>query len=596
MIRLKPGQTEESGTALIRALQREIREATLPDDWHPGELEHYLQEPLRLEAAANGDSYIRADYRRPLTTIMVVVGLVLLIACANLANLSLARASARHHELSVRLALGASRLRVARQLLTESLLLSSIGALLGLLFAFWGSRLLVDQLSTATLNVFLDLSIDWRILGFTAAAAIATAVLFGTAPALRGARLQPAGALKTQARGVIGERTLAPAQVLVVLQVALSLVLLVGAGLFLRTFSSLANSALGFDSAPILIARIEAPLARIPIVERPELFRKMLAAASGIPGVSSAALSDGTPLGNNTWNNLIELPDRPPMPPLERLTYFNMLSAGWFKTYGTPLLAGRDFTDADRPGSPPVAIVNEAFARRFNGGRNPVGMRVRQPHNVTREIVGYVKDAVYESLRAPVPPTLYMAYSQQTQRQATASVSVRAASGSTTLLARPLVAALTGVHGDLVITLRPLADQVGAMMVRERLLASLSGFFGGLALLLAGLGLYGLTAYSVSRRRAEIGIRMALGAAPGGIVTLVWRRAAALVVVGIAAGCAASLWASQFVGPLLFGLQPRDPVTLLSASVVLATIGGVAAWLPARRASRIDPARVLREG
>jgi putative ABC transport system permease protein len=596
MIRLKPGQTEESGTALIRSLQREIREATLPDDWHPGELEHYLQEPLRLEAAANGDSYIRADYRRPLTTIMVVVGLVLLIACANLANLSLARASARHHELSVRLALGASRLRVARQLLTESLLLSSIGALLGLLFAFWGSRLLVDQLSTATLNVFLDLSIDWRVLGFTAAAAIATAVLFGTAPALRGARLQPAGALKTQERGVIAERTLAPAQVLVVLQVALSLVLLVGAGLFLRTFSSLANSTLGFDSAPILIARIEAPLARIPIVERPELFRKMLAAASGIPGVSSAALSDGTPLGNNTWNNLIELPDRPPMPPLERLTYFNMLSAGWFKTYGTPLLAGRDFTDADRPGSPPVAIVNEAFARRFNGGRNPVGMRVRQPHNVTREIVGYVKDAVYESLRAPVPPTLYMAYSQQTQRQATASVSVRAASGSTALLARPLVAALTGVHGDLVITLRPLADQVGAMMVRERLLASLSGFFGGLALLLAGLGLYGLTAYSVSRRRAEIGIRIALGAAPGGIVTLVWRRAAALVVVGIAAGCAASLWASQFLGPLLFGLQPRDPVTLFSASLVLATIGGVAAWLPARRASRIDPARVLREG
>jgi putative ABC transport system permease protein len=379
-------------------------------------------------------------------------------------------------------------------------------------------------------------------------------------------------------------------------QVALSLLLLVSVGLFIRTFTTLARLNLGFDSAPVLIARIEMPGERIDPEARRELSRRMLDAAAQIPGVSSAALSYVTPLGNNTWNNLIELPGRPPTPAAGRLTYFNMISAGWFRTYGTPLLAGRDFSDGDSPGSPPVAIVNEAFARQFNGGNNPVGMRVRNPHNVTRQIVGYVSDTVYESLRAPAPPTLYIPYTQETQLHAGTSLSVRAARGSATLLSKPLVTALTRVNGDMVITLRPLADQVGAMMIRERLVAALSTCFGGLALLLAGLGLYGVTSYGVSRRRSEIGIRLALGAAPSGIVALVWRRAVLLVTIGIAAGSAASLWLSQFVRPLLFGLEPRDPVTLLTAIAVLAAIGGLAAWLPARRAARIDPAAVLREG
>jgi putative ABC transport system permease protein len=596
MIRLRPGQTPEAGTALVRGMQQQIRRATLPDDWHPELLDRYLAEPWRLEPAATGDSYIRDSYRRPLTILMVVVGLVLLIACANLTNLSLARASARRHELGVRLALGASRARVARQLLTESLLLSSIGAALGLLLAFWGSRLLVSQLSTTTNRVFLDLTIDWRLLGFTACVAVATSVLFGTAPALRGARFQPTESLNASIRGVIGQGRFGSAQLLVVLQVALSLVLFVSAGLFLRTFTSLANLALGFDSGPILIARIQAPTARIPVSERPELYQRMLDAASRIPGVSGVALSHVTPLGNDYWYNRIELPGRPPMTIRESLAYFNKVSPRWFSTYGTFLLAGRDFTEADGRSSPPVAIVNEAFARRFNAGQSPIGMRVRQPWGITRQVVGYVKDAVYESVRAPVPPTLYISYWEDRSPQASTSLSVRAAAGSASRLARPLVTAITGVHSDLVITLRTLEDQVDAQMVRERVLASLSAFFGALALLLAGLGLYGVTAYSVSRRRSEIGIRIALGAKPGGIVALVWHRAALLVTIGIAVGLGASLWLSQFVESLLFGLRPHDPITLTAAIVVLAAIGGLAAWLPARRASRIDPAVVLREG
>ena len=616
-IRLKPGQTAESGTARLRALQPRIREAVTPTDWSPAQRARFLSDAFTLEPAATGDSGIRARYRRPLLTLMVVVVLVLLIACANLANLLLARASARRWEFSVRIALGASRVRVARQLLTESVLLASAGALLGLLLAQVSSRLLVRQLSTATNNVFLDLSLDWRVLGFTAGVALITAILFGMAPALRATRAQPNDALKAQSRGAIGDGhargRFNPGSALIVLQVALSLVLVVAAGLFTRTFSSLAGRPLGFDSGSILVASIEIPSAseRKDEARRPELFRQLIRAAAAIPGVSHAALSEVTPLGTNTWNNEVDLLDAPPLAGDDRLAYFNMVSPGWFETYGTPILAGRDFTEADTPATPRVALVNEAFARRFNGGKNPIGMRVRAQGD-TQLIVGVVRDAVYESLRAPVPPTIYLPYGQATRLPSSTSISVRTAGGSPaqtlpktqTLtqaltpmqLTRPLAAALRHVDADLRITFRPLADQVDAALIQERIVAALSAFFGALALLLAGLGLYGITSYAVNRRRAEIAIRMALGAAPAGVVGLVLRRVVILIALGIIAGTAASLWASRFVSPLLFGLEPRDPVTLVAAIVLLAAIGALAGWLPARRASRIDPARILGEG
>ncbi len=594
VMRLVPGQGADTATALLRAAQPQIRAATMPLDWHPGEERRYLSDAWRAEPAATGDSALRERYRRPMTTIMVVVGLVLLIACANLANLLLARAAARRHELTLRIALGASRLRIARQLLTESLLLSGAGALLGLLLAQWASRLLVRQLTTPTNTVFLALSLDWRVLGFTAVVTVATAVLFGTAPAIRGTRLQPNDALKARGRGVIGDGPTGIGHLLVVVQVALSLVLLMGAGLFLRTFASLATLDPGFDRKGLLVASVELPSQLIESAARPELFRRLLETASALPGVSSAALSKATPVSNDTWNNLIELPDGPPMTVPERLTSFNVLSVGWFRTYGTPMLAGRDFTSSDSAGAPPVAIVNEAFARRFTGGRNPVGTRVRQPHNVTRIIVGYVKDAVHESLRETVPPTLYMPYGQVTGLPPSTSISVRAVAGSPVLLTRPLAAALAQVHPELRVTFSPLADRVQATLTQERLVATLSAFFGALGLLLAGLGLYGVTSYSVSRRRTEIGIRLALGAAPGAIVMLVLRRAAILITAGIALGALISLWTSRFVAPLLFGLQPRDPLTMVAGILLLAATGALAAWLPARRSSRIDPAQTIR--
>jgi predicted permease len=600
IVRRHPDQSLEAAKAALRGVQPQIREATIPPRMRTADLPKYLKEPFTLIPAASGASYLRYRYQRPLTTIMVVVGLVLLIACANIANLQLARANARRHELSVRRALGASRLRVARLLLSESLLLSSCGALLGLLFAQWGSRLLVRQLSTTTNAIFLDLSIDWRILTFTAAVTMATAILFGLAPSLRATRVEPNEALKEQARGIAGDTRFGLGSVLVVAQVALSLVLIVAAGLFLRTFFTLTNQRLGFDQDRVLVAEINAQAARVEPADRVPLFERLREAAASVPGVTAAAGSLVTPVSGSTWQFLIELPDGPELPERERGVHVVITSPGFFQTFGTRLLAGRDFTKTDGAGAPPVVIVNEAYVRKFMNGANPIGRTVRQagfPRSpaVTREIVGYAENAIYRNLRQAIPPTIYIPIGQQPELRPFISISVRAAAGSPALLTRGVADALGHVSSDLSITFRPLAEQVRNSLIQERIVATLSGFFGGLALLLAGIGLYGVTSYAVSRRRAEIGIRMALGAAPASVVRMVLRRVAWLVGGGVIAGTIVTVWASRFVTSLLFGLTPQDPVTLSSAAVVLVATGALAGWLPAWRASHIDPARVLRE-
>jgi predicted permease len=599
MLRLKEGQDIGRAQATLQGIQSQIRNETLPHDWRPKDLDGYLREGFSLQAAATGGSALRERYRRPLTTIMVVVGLLLLIACANIANLLLARATARRHEISIRSALGASRWRIARQLLAESLVLSAIGALVGLAVAQIGSRLLVAQLSTSTNTVFLPLDLDWRILGFTGAVAVTTAILFGTAPAFRSTRTQPQDAIKAHGRGVIGDSGLGVGSVLVVLQVALSLVLVVGAGLFMRTFASLATLDLGFDRDPVLVASIDTTRLQLEPSARPALFQRMLEAAASVPGVAQASLSAVTPV-TGSWQFRIELPDGPDLPEHDRGVFVNLVTENWFRTYGISLLVGRDFTHADTTSAPPVVIVNEAFARRFAPGRNAIGARVREPGGpgrpaIDRVIIGLVEDAVYRNVRVPAPPTIYLPFWQQPEPSSRMSLSLRAAGGSPALLIRPLAAALGGVSTDLAITFRPLADQVNASLIQERLLAGLAGFFGGLALLLAGLGLYGVTAYGVTRRRAEMGIRLALGASPRGVTALVLRRVAWLVGLGVVAGTAASLWASRFVSILLYGLEPYDPATIAGAIGILAGVGMLSGWLPARRASRIDPMRVLRE-
>jgi putative ABC transport system permease protein len=603
MARLKPGDSMDRAVTALRGVQPQMREATIPPNWRPKDIPNYLKDPFTLRAAANGPNSLGRQYKDPLYIIMAVVALVLLIACANIANLLLARANARRHELSVRVALGASRWRIARQLLAESALLSFWGTILGLLFAQWGARLLVLEISGPATASALRVSLDWRVLLFTAAIATATALLFGIVPAMRSTRVSPNEAIKEQGRSIVGESRFGFGSLLVVAQVALSLVLVVGAGLFLRTFSTLSSVRLGFEPDPILMVSANAKRSAVDPAQRAALYERLRAAAASVPGVKAAALQNITPLTNSSWDTLIENPEGLSLPEKERDVYMNEVSPGFFATYATPILAGRDFTAQDTLSSPRVVLVNETFAKKYFKGASPIGRRVRNDPSPGetppwKEIIGVVQDAVYDSLRDAIPPTMYQAQAQAEKPGPSVTIAVRAAAGSPARLTRAIADAIGRVDGDVTLTFKPYTDTVRAATVQERVIAMLSAFFGGLALLLAGIGLYGVMSYAVSRRRTEIGIRMALGAGPASAVRLVLARAAWLVGFGVAAGAGLSWWAAKFMASssLIYGVKPRDLGTLLTAALVLSAIGAMAGYLPARRAARIDPARVLREG
>jgi putative ABC transport system permease protein len=599
MLRLKPGQSFDAATAALRALQPQILGSS--------RVPQFLQEPFTLVPAAAGTDIpasARPRYERPILTILVVVALILLIACANLANLALARATVRRHEMSVRLALGAPRWRLARQLLVESLVLAAIGGFAGLLFAAWVSRVLVTQLSAPADHLVLDLSLDWRILAFTAAITVVTAVLFGTAPAFRAARVAPVDALKGAGRtgGSTGGSLRVP-NGLVIAQVALSLVLVCAAGLFVRTFQWLASVPLGFDSDRVLVINVDTARATTDPADRTAFYHRLVGAVAAVPGVAHAAGSMSTPVSSGL-PSAVTVSAAPSMPASERMVLSTVITPEWFATYGTPIRAGRDIDGRDTANAPAVAVVNEAFVRRIFPSGRAIGETVdaRTVVGVVGDQVvqgGYKADGAPRSLRDGAAPTMYVPLAQSAGSgipgRTTIVINVRSAAGPPAALARSIGAALIAVDRDLAFTFRPLSDSLSASIAQERLVAMLAGFLGALALLLAGLGLYGIMSYGVSRRRTELGIRLALGAEPRAVVRLVLARVGLLVGAGVAAGTALSLWLSRFVAPLLYGLQPRDPLTLSAAALTLAAVGALAAWLPARRASRIDPARVLRD-
>ena len=624
-VRLKPAQSREAAAMLMQTRQAAIREATLPPAGPGRDTDRYLADPFTLVDASRGPaSGLRDGYSRPLVVLMVVVGLVLLIACANIANLLLARATARSHEWSVRLALGASRGRLARQMLIESALLAAMGAAGGVAVAHWGSRLLLAQLDTDAVS--LDLPLDARVLAFTAAVGLVAALVFGVVPAWRATRGAPIDAMKERGRssGPSGRAPMASG--LVLAQVALSLVLVIGAGLFLRSFSGLTRVPLGFERGRVLLAVIDARRADVAPAAREATFERIHERVAAIAGVEQAAVSITAPLGA-MWSRRIDVSgsrlhgsDAPgvgpegfgftdsPIPANAPLAVFNGVTSGWTATFGTPLLAGRDISASDRPGSPRVALVNQAFARKFLDGANPVGHTIHpanEPGSPAIEIVGFLADAVYRDVREPTLPTVYVPFSQAVDRSLTedpeqtapsvVTVSVRASEhpGS---LTKSVAAAIAQVNPTLAVTFEPLDSRVAAALTRERLLAVLSSAFGVLALLMASIGLYGVTSYAVSLRRTEIGIRMALGATRASVIQLVLRRVAILVGSGIVVGLAAAAWASRFVATLLYGLEPGDLVTLIASAATLALIGAVAGWVPASRASRLDPTRVLRDG
>jgi predicted permease len=606
MLRLKHGQSLQKATAAIRAAQPAIRAGSMGVS--TGASETFMKEPFRLDFVGTGVSPLRDRFARPLLVLLAVVGLVLVIACGNIANLLLARGAARRHEMAVRLALGASRWRLARQLLVESVLMAAIGSAIALIVAVWVGQGIIGQLSTFMMPIAMPMSTDWRMLGFTALTMVITTLLFGLVPAWQAGGAAPASVVQAADRqrgDRAGDGRLSGA--LVVLQVALSLTLIVTAALLVRSFERLAGAPLGFEADRAIAVTLGAP--SVPARDRHALYERLIAAVRAVPGVSHAGGSMNPPIaGTLIGNFVVSEPGVAAPPEAEPFSQSDQITSGFIAAYGMTLQAGRDFDDRDTAHGRPVMIVNEAFLRRFVPGDSPVGRVVDLTYRMpmqpdfslgSKTIVGVVRDSVFRSMRERGRPTIYLPFTQMAGPilHSDFYIVARARAGSPALLMRPVSNAILAVSRDLTVTMRPVAEQVDAALAQDRLVASLATFFGALAVLLAALGLYGVTAYSVARRRAEIGVRMALGAAPARIIRLVLVRVSWLIIVGVSVGLALSLWASTMMASLLYGLGPRDPMTLVAAAALLCGVG-VGGWL-ASRVSRVshrsgrDPAREL---
>jgi putative ABC transport system permease protein len=597
MGRIKPGLSNEQLKARLAVLSPQVFAAAVPQDWDLGGQQRFRRRTLGAVPSASGTSYMRTQFSRPLYIMMAVVGLVLLIACANIASLMLARAAARQKEFAVRKALGASRWRLIRQLLTECLLLSIAGALLGILVARWGTRLLVRYISTANNKIYLDLSLGWRILGFTAAVAILTGLLFGLLPAFRSTRVSLTSAMKgpSQASGSERHERLRPGKWIVASQVALSLLLLVVAGLFLHSFFKLATLDLGFDRRDVLLVNANLKSAEIPPAGQNAVFDDIESRLGAIPGVVAAGRSVRTPVSNFEWNQRVQV-DSPDAPKGEdALVYLNFISAGYFPALRTPLLEGRNFNSRDRANSAPVAIVNQTFAHKFFPHASALGQSIRtnDRNGPAIQIVGIVRDAKYESLREETYSQAFFPASQIPEAADAENFELRVES-SPSALTFLVEDAVRQVNKGISLDFHSLAAQVDDSLVQDRLLATLSTLFGGLALLLAMIGLYGALGYLVTMRRAEFGVRMALGAKPTAILSLVMKDVVVVLGVGLTAGASTSLLTVRFLQKMLFGLTARDPITILAAIGLLSAAALLAAYLPARRAMRVDPMVALR--
>jgi len=596
MGRLKPGWTVNRASAHLSSISPGIFEATLAPNYPRASVREYLSYKLTASSAGTGVSVLRNHYAEALKMLLAIAALVLLIACANLANLMLARASAREREIALRLALGASRGRVIRQLLAESLLLAASGAILGALLARSFSQTLVSLISTERSRWFLDLELDWHVLGFTAAVGVLTCVLFGLAPALRATSAAPGAMVKAGGRGITANRErFGMRRALVVSQIALSLVLLVTALLFSRSLQHLIKLDAGFQQDGILIADTDLTNLRLPAARWDDFKELVRDRVRAIPGVEAAADVKFVPLSGDAGDNQVWLDGRE-----EKISpYFNWISTGYFKTLATPLLAGRDFDARDTRTSVKVAIVNEAFARRLGIRKDAISKRFRreatsaEPETVF-EIVGVVKDAKYRDLREDFKPTVFLPMPQQASPEPTQHLLIRSSAPPARLVA-PVKRTLAEISPEIAFLFSYFKTRIRDGLLRERLMATLSGFFGALAGLLATTGLYGVISYMVVRRTNEIGIRMALGADRRDVVKMILREAGLLLVFGSVTGTVLALAAATTARSMLFALQPYDPATLGMAIALLAAVTLAAGYLPARRAAKLDPMTALRD-
>jgi predicted permease len=602
MGRPKPGLSAEKVTAGLEALSSGIFAATVSQHATPDRRQEFLARSLLAFPAPTGLSDLRRDYNEPLKMLMVVVGLVLFIACANIASLMLARAATRSKEIAVRLAVGASRPRLIRQLLTECVMLSFAGTLVGMLFARWGCVLLVRFISTTKNPVFLSVSIDSRILAFTAGIAVLTGLLFGVLPAFRSTQVSLASTMKqSHACESEGRALFGFGRWIVASQVALSLVLVIVAGLLLRSFTNLLKLDAGFDRSNVLLVYTNVHDANVPPNQRAALYQQMLDRLNSLPGAMSASVSLLTPISGDRWRDAFSLEYGGGPGGEDTQANLNYVSSDYFATLRSPILTGRNFDERDTSGSPLVAIINETMVHRFFPQSRAIGEYLRMD-NVpgTRtppvQVIGILKDAKYVSLREATPSTIYFPFAQLQSKDMTWApcFEIRTASPPWSL-ARPAELAITGLNSAISLSFNSLESQVDDSLRQDELLATLSSFFGVLALILSMIGLYGVLAYMVTQRRKEIGIRMALGAGRGSILRLVLRDVSVPVLTGVGVGIGISLWATQLVQKMLFELDARDAKTIVLAVAVLAVAALFAVYLPARNASRLDPMAILRD-
>jgi predicted permease len=595
MGRLKPGHTLAQATAELESRSPGIFAATTPADYTAAGKKDYGEFKLHAIDASTGFSTLRRSYETPLWLLLAIAGAVLLIACGNLANLMLARATAREREIAVRLAIGASRWRVIRQFMSESLLLALAGAALGVGLAQVLSPLLLSFLSTERDPLFLNLEPDLRVLGFAVGLATITCLLFGLLPAIRATRTPPVAAMRSGGRAVTdGRERYAARRFLVVAQVAVSLVLLVGAALFVRTLANLSRVDPGFDSEGVTVARIGFGTAGGDPETNTTIADNLIASVSALPGVRGVTAVAVVPLGGGGWNEGLIIDGKRQ----SEYPNVNRVDARFFEVMGIPLRAGRNFDVRDRLGAAPVAVVNQAFANAYFPDGRGLGRRFRFDVGPSRpdleyEIVGIVGDTQYFNLREDPPPTIFLARTQNDQPSAAVTMLVRSAQDSGPLTAA-IVRTATSVAPGALVVFDSLDRQVQNTLRRERLMATLSGLFGTLAAVLAMTGLYGVMSYMVTRRRNEIGLRMALGAGRGKVLALILKEATILVAIGVVIGTGLAILLGRYTESLLFGLTPGDPTTMAGATIALMAVAGLAGAIPAWRASRVEPTTALR--
>jgi len=600
LARLKPGVTIVQARAAFAPIYDRVRDEIYQGAEGADFRKSVLASRLSISAASRGTSRVRDSLSTPLVVLMVLVGLVLLITCANVANLMLARAASRARETAVCLAMGAGRLRVARHGLAEALMLALAGGLGGLWIANWGSAALGRAIS-GTLPISLDVSPDVRVLAFTLLVSFVTAIACGLAPAIRASNIDPLPALKIGHGSTGGGVRVRLRRALVITQIASSLVLLVVAGLFVRSLVNIGQVDTGFDTDGVLLVQVAPPVDKPPLSEEQQrnLYQQLIAAAEAVPGVRAASVAFTSALTGGKWQNAITIDGVVPPDGVTLRSLVNSVSSRYFTVMGIDVLRGRAFSDDDRVATARVAMINQAFAARYFGNADPLGKPIGlcssdpcRPDAPRMEIVGITENSKYVALREEPRPIIYVPFTQsQTNLH---ELEVRTG-GDAAAIAATLHRALSNVDPRLaMVGLTTMRDHVNSSLIAERLVAQLSVLFGAFALALAGIGLYGLIAYLTAQRTAEIGIRLALGAGTRTVLMQVLRESLMLFAIAVMLGLPLALIGGRLLASQLYGVGPGDPIALTISLITLATVAAIAGYMPARRASRIDPVTALR--